>query len=106
MHLHSAPPLTNGPVVFGLTSLHSDLNNDLDTDNGKVFSAWDLLEGFNTTLSEQLPSLLRGNLYLNIHTIRNPAGELRGQVSRVPEPSSLLLMGLGLLGLAVKNCRR
>ncbi len=102
MHIHSAPPLVNGGVVFGLMGPNNDLNNDLVIDPvaGTVFSAWDLLEGNNTTLFAQLSSLLQGNLYLNFHTPDNPGGELRGQIVQVPEPGSLLLMGLGLLGLA------
>jgi hypothetical protein len=40
-----------------------------------------------------------GESYLNIHTITNPGGEIRGFLDPVPEPSSLLLLGSGLVGL-------
>ena len=44
-------------------------------------------------------SLAEGRAYLNIHTNTFPGGEIRGFLV-VPEPSTLLLLGWGLIGLA------
>lgn len=40
--------------------------------------------------------LASGRAYLNIHTSEFPGGEIRGFLTTVPEPATLLLLGLGL----------
>jgi len=50
--------------------------------------------------------ILTGRVYLNIHTANNGGGEARGFLFATPEPASLLLLGLGLLGLSVIEYRR
>lgn len=45
--------------------------------------------------------LASGQAYFNIHTTAFPSGEIRQFLSRVPEPSSLLLILAGLFGLVM-----
>jgi hypothetical protein len=44
-------------------------------------------------------SLADGTAYLNIHTTVVPGGEIRGFLQVVPEPSGLILLGIGSLAL-------
>jgi hypothetical protein len=43
-----------------------------------------------------LAGLDSGRAYFNIHTMAYPAGEIRGFLAAVPEPTALALLGLGL----------
>jgi hypothetical protein len=101
-HIHSAPAGTNGGVVFGFINPNNDTNGDLviDAVAGTIFSAWDVAEGFSTTLAAQLPNLFATGLYINVHTTSFSAGAIRGQVTRVAEPSVLGLFGLAFAALA------
>lgn len=53
-----------------------------------------------------LSYLADGTAYFNIHTNMFPGGEIRGTLTTVPEPSTLLLLGSGLLGLLGYGTRR
>lgn len=106
-HIHGgAPPGANAPVVFGFFGTPF---NDTDGDvvmtpfttgaGGTFFSKWDLTEGNNTTLADQLANIMSGNAYINFHTVANPGGEIRGQIEPVPVPSTLMLLGVSVAGL-------
>lgn len=47
-----------------------------------------------------LSEILSGRTYFNIHTTAFPGGEIRGFLTPAPEPTTLPLLGTGLLALA------
>jgi len=79
------------------TSLTSTFNAPFVTANGGTAA------GAEAAL---LAGALAGAEYLNIHTQVVPGGEIRGFLTRVPEPSSLALLGAGLAALAGTAWRR
>lgn len=66
-HIHSGVAGTSGGIVLGLTL------------NGTDAELWESATG-STLTAEQFDELLAGGLYFNLHTVTNPAGELRGQI--------------------------
>lgn len=76
-HLHVAPAGFNGPVVVNLTGAPSSLPlegtvtaDDLVPNAGVGVVTWDDL----------IEAMLAGDVYVNVHTMGNPAGEIRGQL--------------------------
>ena len=91
-HIHgSAPPGVNAPVLFPFTG-------PFGTTSG-TFS------GTTAPLTvQQISDLNAGLFYANIHTVNFGGGEIRGQITAVPEPTTLaLLSASGLLALAVRR---
>ncbi len=72
---------------------------------GRITGVWDVNEGNGTTLSTEVPFLLAGGLYFNIHTSDHGGGEIRGQVVAIPEPTAAAL-ACGALVTASARRRR
>ena len=78
-HLHNASVGVGGPVVI-------DLGSGI---NGNRISGW-----ITTATAGEIIELLEGNLYVNVHTLMNPNGEIRGQVYRyIREGYTVMLDG-------------
>jgi hypothetical protein len=81
-HIHCAPAGSNGPVVVFLAGFH-DKGWDVDGDWVGDATATDanvVNPACGATLAELAASMADGNAYVNVHTVANPAGEVRGQV--------------------------
>ena len=118
LHFHNNVRGMNGPVVFGIFAPSSDLDGDtmaMVNANGTttVSGEWDQTEGNGgVTLSNFISALQNtppgedAPFYLNLHSENDPAGVIRGQLTAVPEPGTILLLGTGLLSLFGYNWKR
>lgn len=89
-HFHLGAPGTNGDVVVNLGM------------RSTVFPKGGVWMG-NANVLDNLKEFLAGNFYINIHTQKVPSGEIRGQVTTVPEPGSFALIGIGFLALGLRR---
>ncbi len=80
-HIHIAPAGVNGPVtvfLFGPEPEGVTVNGELATG---TFTADDLIGPLaGQPLSDLVEAMETGNAYVNVHTLVNPGGEIRGQI--------------------------
>jgi hypothetical protein len=102
-HIHCCAGLgTNAPVVLPFSGF------PVGSTSGTYFHTFDLnTDLVGITPSAFIAALDAGTAYANIHDTTFPGGEIRGQLQlTVPEPSSLLLVGFGILGIAERIRRK
>lgn len=90
-------------VTSGTYAMSFDLTSDASYNAGFLGANGGTAAGAQAAL---IANMLAGLTYVNIHTTFAPPGEIRGQLAAVPEPSSLALIGFGLLALVFVARRR
>ena len=114
-HLHCcAAPTVNAGVAIGFSPfpalITGNYSNTFNLTNAAVYSdAFRNNAGGGTAAGAAtalITGLNAGTAYVNIHNARFPGGELRANVTVTPEPSSVLLMAVGLGGVIVLVTRR
>lgn len=101
-HIHNAAAGTNGPVVHGLDGLAANIG----TTSGVFTGDWRFDDATRPLTDTLATALLNGNTYFNVHTNVFPGGEIRGQLSVVPEPGTVALTLAGLLTMGGVYLRR
>ena len=88
-HLHGGAAGENGPVRYALAPT-------LDADNrGGVFEASKNVITVRSTFAD---SLRNGLVYVNVHTVDNPSGEVRGQLRTTTPATELTLRQARIVG--------
>ncbi len=114
-HIHLAPsPGANGPVLVpfftpGTIETITPMPPALP-----LLMAGTLTESIHitdpTVLASFMGGLSAGTLYVNVHSVTFPAGEIRGDLpataSTVPEPGTIFLLGAGAIALAGSRLRK
>lgn len=114
-HIHCcALPTTTAPVA---TQVPSFVGFPLGVTGGAYSNTFDmtLVSSYNPTFITNnggttasafealLSGMLDGKAYWNVHSSFAPGGEIRGALNQVPEPSTLLLFGVSLAGIALRG---
>jgi MYXO-CTERM domain-containing protein len=92
-----------GGVIFNLTRSTNAATGGVFT-NAIIDFNTATFSGTTLTVAQREAQLLDGKMYINLHTISNTGGEVRGFLV-VPEPSTSLLGAVALGALAVRRRR-
>jgi hypothetical protein len=112
-HIHAATPAPGMGTAPVATTTPTFPNFPLGVTSGTYEQTFDLTQASsynpafisangNTVAGAEAAleaALAADEAYLNIHTTTFPGGEIRGFLQAVPEPSGLILLGVGSLAL-------
>lgn len=106
-HIHGPSPAgQNSGVLYGL---FNQITFGPDNKSGTINATVSLVNNPNNTtfdIATQVNQLNSGQWYFNIHSSTFGGGEIRGQILVVPEPSTVALGAMGIIGLALWQIRR
>ena len=88
-------------VTFGTYSGSWSLTDDASYTSGFLASF-----GGGTAVGAEaalVEAMLDGRAYVNIHSTFAPGGEIRGFLQEVPEPGTLVLLALGMMGVVARR---
>lgn len=95
MHIHTGAAGANGPVLVNLGV--ATTGDPLSTLIGSTSTSPANIAAINLNPT---------NFYVNIHNAVIPSGAIRGQITAIPEPSSIAVLAIGGAAIAYRIRRR
>jgi hypothetical protein len=84
-HFHRGGKGEDGPpvrTIFGKPEIEAAPVTPPEGNNGFVTGNWEA-DGSQPLTDDLVEAILSGNIYINVHTELNPAGEIRAQLEKV-----------------------